>query len=364
MFEHLRAEREAARAAVAQQIAAVVAQRDLAVNRVQEVAARVPPFEDALAQAVAGTNGPNAALADAEAVVAQRAAQREGRQAQRTAAGDAVARHEQEEPPDELDDRGKPTIERRLWAREHLRLQRAVVTAQQALDEAQAAWGAAQSVRDARAQEAAVAGGVVMVAQRRLGAARQDVAWAEQVVEGLDRAVAVLEQQVGDVDAGIGALDARAARLTADPLNRADLQLAADAELAAVLDYRRQRRALLDRRAAARAQRAAQLAAADATADGLAGLRAEILAWPDAGRYPELGGVAAILGDIVDSSRARRGTPPDGRDDDIEAVTARLSGLAQVLAGIVGRVTAERDAAQQQVDAVAAQLRAHQEAAP
>ena len=156
----------------------------------------------------------------------------------------------------------------------------------------------------------------------------------------------------------------RASRLTADPLNRADLQLAADAELAAVLDYRRQRRALLDRRAAARAQRAAQLAAADATADGLAGLRAEILALPDAGRYPELGGVAAILGDIVDSSRARRRTPPDGRDADIEAVTARLSGLAQVLAGIVGRVTAERDAAQQQVDAVAAQLRAHQEAAP
>jgi hypothetical protein len=364
VFDHLRADREAAKGALIGQVTDVTTQRGQAQDQVVALAGRVPAFEAALAQAVAMAGGPNSALADAQAVVGQRAAERDSRQSHRDAATEAVRQHEQDEPPDGPDPNGKPNQEHRAWAQELGRLRKAVTTSIARLHEAQAQLDAAVAVRDARAQDAASAAAVVAQAQSRLDAARQDVGRAAQIVEGLDRVVAVLQQQVGAADTGIAALDARAARLVADPLDRADLQVAADAELAAALDYRRQRFGLLQRRAAARAARAAQLAAADATADSLAGLPAEILGWPDLGRFAELSTVAAVLADLVATSRARRSIPPDGRDDDLAAVTARLAGLARLLAGVVGRAASERDAAQKRVDDLGAQLRAHQLAVP
>ncbi|MFI7602522.1 hypothetical protein [Actinoplanes sp. NPDC049681] len=361
MFDNLRNDALAGRGAAQDELDRTGALRDLEQAHADELAAVVPPLEAQLAATVAATAGPDAAVAEARATVAARTAERDASQAAWDASAAALRQHENNEP-EVLGPNGKPSPEHMAWLRELRQLRNRLAAAGQRLQTAQAALDQANQVLTVRSQEAAAAAGAVAEAQRRLEAARADVARAEQVVEGLDRALDTLRQNVARADAGLAALDAREARLLAEPLDRTDLQSAADDELTAYLGLRRGRRVQLDRRLAARTARAAVLTASDATAEELAVVHDDIRSWPELGNVPGLAAAAGLLADIIARSRAQRATPPDSRDDDLAAVTAHLTAVVQILADTVAKADAQRDAARARLDALTAQLREHQAA--
>lgn len=189
--------------------------------------------------------------------------------------------------------------------------------AQAALGAASAAANAANAARDAAQHARDTAAAALAAAQARipvLTSARDQSAQTETTLT-----------------AQLGALDQRAARLLADPLNRPDVQQAADSELSSLLALRGQRLDLYRQRFTAANQRAAALTSQDGTADRLQTLASLIRAWPDVGRYPQLTGVLSAIDGIVSASQSQRQRPAHNRTDDLAGAQATLSAqLAQL----------------------------------
>ncbi len=222
--------------------------------------------------------------------------------------------------------------------------QQAYVATARPLADAQAAVGPVQNA--ANAADAALQNALAATAaaqQRRdqeQGAADAQQQQAAQLAAQRDQA----QHAVDEVSAQIGPLDTRAARILAEPLNRPDLEQAADAELAALSDLRGERAGLYAQRAGAIADRVAALEAQDQTADQLAQLISVLTSWNDGvaqGHYNTVTPIITSLEGVVDASRAQRATPdPRARTDDLAAaqqtLTTSLAGLQAVLAQAQG----------------------------
>ena len=151
-----------------------------------------------------------------------------------------------------------------------------------------------------------------------------------------------LQRAEAAINAQITGLDARAARILAQPLNRSDLEQAADAEVAALLALRARRHDLFVQRAAAVEQRGAVLRGHDGVADRLDTLAAALRSWSEAPSHPEVGAVATALEGIVNASRTQRQNAPQSRSDDLSAAQAILSGQLGQLTALAQQASADQ----------------------
>jgi chromosome segregation ATPase len=235
-----------------------------------------------------------------------------------------------------------------------LNAERRVQQAQQAynataqpLADAQAAVGPAQNAATAANAALQNAQAATAAAQQRRDGAQSAVDAQQQQVSQLTAQRDQAQQAIGQVSAQIASLDARAARILAEPLNRPDLEQAADAELAALSDLRGERAGLYAQRAGAIADRVAALETQDQAADQLAQLISVLTSWNDGiarGHYNTVTAIITSLEGIVDASRAQRATPdPRARTDDLTAaqqtLASSLAGLQAVLARARGEQT-------------------------
>ena len=363
MFEHLRTDLTAQLARAQDAVKRAVVARDQAQQQLDARIADLPARAAALASAQAGAQSAAAALAAAQAVVTQRsdacdAAQR-GVEAAETKLDDLAGKEPDEELPN-----GKPNPAHAAWVRAVQQAQIRASSASTTLAAANQALAQAASGRDTAAAAAGAAANAVSAAQAQLVAANAAVTAAQQRLAA-ESATIVEDQHAADaIDAEIGGLNARAARLLAEPLDRGDLEAAADAELAGLLAARRHRHELWTTRAQQRAVRASVLAAQDATVDDAHTVRDAIASWPDAPRYPALANVTSALDSVIIASAAQRSTPPASRTDDLALAADVLSAQVAAVQAVAQQAAAERDAASTQLAQAAAALAQHQRRAP
>ena len=360
MFEHKRLAIEQRLAAANLAVEQAITARDAAQADSDRLAGQLPSLQAAVDQARADAGPANAALAAAQQVVGQRQAERDNAAAARDAVQRALTDHLKAEPLESLG-RDKPNPAWATWNRKRGQLEEKVDAATATLGRAGQALAQAEQARDGAATTASLAAAAVAAAQSRLDGARAALAAAQQRVADLTAAIDRPQQAAAVLAALAESLTARAARILAEPLDRQDLERAADLELADALMVRRQRHQLLGRRATVAAARAALLADHDRVVDDLAGLRAEIAAWPDAGRWPSLAGLVTAVDALVAESTRQRARHPGERDDDLRGAAAGLAGQLAVLEAVLAQAVAERDSAQATLVRVAADLAKHQE---
>jgi chromosome segregation ATPase len=360
MFERKRLAIEQRLAAANLAVEQAISARDAAQADSDRLAGQLPSFQTAVDQARAGAEPANAALAAAQQVVVQRQAERDNAAAARDAASRALAGHLNDEPPETLA-RDKPNPAYAAWNRKRRQLEEKVDAATATLEQAGQVLAQAEQARDGAAAAASLAAAAVTAAQSQLDGTRAALAAAQQRAADLTAAID-RPQQAAEALAGLAeSLTARVARILAEPLDRQDLERAADLELADALAVRRQRHQLLGRRAGVAAARAALLAEHDRVVDDLTGLRAEIAAWPDVGRWPPLGGLVAAVDALVTEPTQQRARPARERDDDLRGAATGLASQLTVLQAVLTQAAAERDNAQATLAQVAADLAKHQE---
>ena len=339
MFEHLRQHLEA-QLAQAQSVltqaqsalSAADAQLTTLETQLSDASSALATAQAAQAQAQSAANSANSALAAANGLFAQRATARNAAAAVLDDAKAELADIIREFP------HGGPLL---------LAAERKVQQAQQAynataqpLAAAQAAVGSAQTTANAANAALQNAQAATAAAQQRRDQGQSAVASEEQTVAQLTAQRDQAQHAVDAVSAQIAPLDARAARILAEPLNRPDLEQAADAELAALSGLRQQRAGFYAQRAAAITDRVVTLEAQDQIADQLAQLIGALTSWNAGiaqGHYPAVTPIIASLQGVVDASHAQRTAPhPSARTDDLaaaeQALTTSLAGLHAVLA--------------------------------
>jgi hypothetical protein len=357
MFEHLRASlnrRLATDRTAAQQ---AVAERDALAASLAQQQATLPQLQSSAAAAQSTLDTRNRDVADAQAVLAQRTSDRQAAQAALDARNRALDDHEQDEPPFHLPGQSGPNPEWVAWNAEEQRLIRLRDQAQDAVDAATSALRQAQQNRDAAVASAAAATDALNRANAAVTAAVAGIADTQQRLVAAAATVTGTQQLVAADQAQLAALADREAALTAQPLDRTAVGVAADAELAEVLSAWQRRHDLLGQRVAAHEARAALLVAHDGIVDDLATLRAEIAAWPDQARWPGLTSVLGALDGAVSADAVQRARPPDERTDDLPGLRDLLAGQVAAVQAVVGQATNERDQDRAALDEVAGQLR-------
>lgn len=363
MFGHLRAHlQEQITAAHTSAEQASTARTQAQTDR-DQLAERLPPLQDALAQAQATAQEATAALTAAQAVVDQRRQARDDAQAALVNARRALADHAANEP-ERFDERHHLNPEWVEWKERRDELSASVQHAQAALEDANTLLAQAQQARDAAAERANQAAAAATAAQEQLDAATERVAEAQRRVDAATAAINDAEQAAARLGEQLSKLDARAARVLAEPLDRTDLEHAADAELADLLGRRHERHELFMQRASLNTDRAAVLAAHDQTADAVQLLQRSIGSWPDSGRYPALAGVADALGQVATASMTQRARPPAQRTDDLPAVQAILVEQLGALRAALQQAIVERQFAAAAVAQAAQAMAEHEKAEP
>jgi hypothetical protein len=328
VYEHIRRQLQdrmaAAQGAVTQAEAAVAAAQ-----------AAVEQATRSVAEAEAGVAGAQSVLDGANGAAAPPVLALDAARARREEAANELARWLDEEPDNELLD-GKPNPRWVAWNRKRAQLARAVDTAAAEIVPAERDVASAVAARDA----AAVA---LAQAQTGVGEARARLRDAEGRLLRASAQLVAAQAALGPMAAAIAELDARAARILAEPFDADAVDRIAEEDLAAAVARRRARQTHYQQRVALAQQRAVTLAAHDQTADELAAVAETIRSWPEAGRYPDLAGIAAGLDGIANESRAQRALPPGARSDDLRPTAAVLGDAVQRLRAILPGATAERD---------------------
>jgi hypothetical protein len=333
-------------------------------ERVREVLQRlVDNARAAVAALVAVRDAADAAVAARQADLAQQTSQVAAADAQVTAAAqqqqaaqsvldarNAAAAHARDaldtaerrlgehldNEPDRTLPNGHPNPAWGTWNQQRIQLAKAV-------DDATTALTGAAAAAVAAAQGVATAAAGVAAAQAAAAQARQRVDAAQAAVLAAQAELATAEagitQAQADADAAaarVEALAGRAARLVAEPLDRPDLERAADAELADLLATLTRRHATLARRAAAVTARATVCGSVDTTVDELSVLGADAVAVHQAAGWPSLVPLAAAIDAAVSANAAQRTRPAVDRRDDLAGLhtdlTARLQGVLADLA--------------------------------
>lgn len=361
MFEHVRAAwtadmTQAQTAVAAATTAHATAQADLA-TRQAALAARKADV-DATAATLATRN---AALATAQALVDIRTAERQAAQAVVDQSQAALVAHLEDEPPETVE-RDKPNPAWGVWDRKREQLAEKLSQAESARDTTVAPQTAAQQSRDTAAAAAGAATTALGQARGTLAVAQADVAAATQRVVAAQATVLARQDAAAAVASRLAGLDARAAALLDEPLDRAALERAADAELADLHAAWARRHDLLAARGAAEAELAAVLAAHDQTMDELVVLRASIASSPHAGHWPAVAGTIPAIDAVLATNHLQRGRPALERADDLSAARQRLAELVVTLETVKARE--ERDAAQLALDQAVAALSNHQKTGP
>lgn len=335
MFEHVREVLQRlvdqARAAVA----AVVAVRDAAdaavAARQADLAQQTSQVAAADAQVTAAGQQQQAAQSVLEA---RNAAAAQARDALDTAER-RLGEHLDDEPDRSLPN-GHPNPAWTAWSLKRGQLAKAVDDATTAVAGADAAAAAAvQGVATAAAGLAAAQAAAAQ-ARQRVDAAQAALLAAQAELATAKAGITPARAEVDAASARVEALAGRAARLVAEPLDRPDLERAADAELADLLATLARRHATLARRAAAVTARATVCESVDATVDELSVLGVDAAAVHQAAGWPSLIPLSAVIDAAVSANAAQRTRPAVDRRDDLAGLhtelTARLTGVPQDLA--------------------------------
>ena len=363
MFENHRADLQAQINAGLGLVQAAIAAEVQAQSGVDSATAAIPPLQDALNQAQTVADQSAAALAGPQDTLDQ------AQQAQVTAdntakqAKGAVIQHLDTEPDRFLGDRNHPNPEWRQWNAEHQKLIEASKAAVKVLDDAKAAVAAATGPRDAAQQAATQTAAArdrvrnqLNVANAALSTAKSNVAAAHQsVLDAQDQH----SRETSSLQEAIAKLKARGDRIVAIPLNRADLELAADAELGETQLIENLIQSHYSGRAVAAASRAAALAAHDRTIDQVQTLRLAITATPDLGGDPVMQQMVAALAPIVADSMAQRARPAADRTDRMDTARDVLTAEISNLQTVISQLTRERDLKFMALTEAADTLRAH-----
>jgi chromosome segregation ATPase len=344
VFDHVRTDLQNQLSDAQVSLQQATATRDAAQSDADLLAGQLQLLQEALTQAQTNAQNANSALASAQAIVEQRQQTCVSAQSARDAAQNNLSEYKDREPENPLPN-GHPNPAWLAWKKEVQRLETVLAAAQSALDTANAALAQAQQGPDAAASAAAAARAAVTTAQNQLSSVTTGVATAQQRVAAASAALNDAQRIAALLSAQISGLDARAARILAGPLDRADLEQAADAELADLLDHRHHRHDLLTHRVDLVTDRATVLVAQDATVDGVGTLRAAIGAWTDTGRYSTLAGVAAALDAIVIASQTQRAQPAAQRTDDLPRTRTILATQLDSLQAALRQASAERETA-------------------
>jgi chromosome segregation ATPase len=362
MFERLRA--VLGRGVTAAQAGVVAAQaaRDAAVAEVAPRQALLPALQDDVTAAAAGVDAATAQVGPLQAVVDQRMADSQQAQTALAAAQQRLADHEANEPADEINGHVNPAWVK--WKKRRDELQRAVDNAAAAADAALVALGQAQQALAAAAAQVAAAQATLGQARDRLAGGEAAVVAAQEAVTAAEQGIVQAQDAVVAAQARVDGLDARAARLVAEPLDRTDLETAADAELADQRAALAHRHDAMTRRAAAVEARRQEQGVLDVTVDALAELRRVVLASPQVGRRPSLPALAAAIQAAVDANRAQRGRPVRDRADDVAALHDVLAARLADLRADLAAASADRAAAAIALRQAAHDLALHQRGSP
>ena len=268
------------------------------------------------------------------------------------------------EEPDNPLANGKPNPRYPGWARQLALARQALTSAQAAVNAATAAVGQAVQQRDAAAGAAASAAAGVGAAQNQLAARLASVDAAGTAVTAAQAAESLAQQQIEAAQAAVTALDIRAARLLAEPLDRADLEAAADAEYAELADRRADRYSLMSNRATRSGDRGALLATNDVAVAGLIPARDAIAGWADAGRFGTLASARASIDGILAAAQVQQGRPATERTDDLGSAQTALAQAVAFVQAAINQATAERNQAQNTLTSAANALAEHQSEQP
>jgi chromosome segregation ATPase len=355
--EHLLAELAGAHTAAEQASAA----RDQAQAEHDQLVEQLPPLQDGLSQAQASAQQAHDQLAAAQAIVDQRRQARDDAQAALANPRQALADHEANEP-ERFDERHHLNPEWLDWQERRDELIGAVRDAQAALDNANNLLAQAQQARDGAAEHATQATAAATAAQEQLDAATERVTTAQRRVDAATAAINDAEQAAAGLGEQLSKLDARTARILAEPLDRTDLEHAADAELADLLAALTHQHATLARRAAAVTARTAVLESADHTVEELAALGRDIAALQQKTvGWPSFVPLLAAIDEAVRANAAQRGQPPVDRHDDLAGLhTVLMVRFADVLEDIAAAKAARDRAADARTRAAQA-LASHQQ---
>lgn len=361
MFEHVRAmwivDLAQAQAAVTASTTALdLAQADLASPQAT-LAARQADVH--AASAVLAER--NAALAGAQALVDIRTAERQTAQMSVNQAQAALDAHLDNEPPETVG-LDKPNPKWGLWNRKLGSLAEKVSQAEHARNDKVAPQTAAEQARDRAAADTAAASTDLGRARSALAGAETDVAAAHQRVAAEQTTMATRQDDVTAIASLIEGLPARAAALLAEPLERAVLERAADAELADLHAAWARRHDLLAARGAAEAELASVLAAHDQTMDELAGLRTSIANSPHAGHWPAVAGTIPVMDALLQANHLQRGRPTLQRADDVTAARLHLAELVAAFDTV--KAQQERNVAHVALNEAGAALSEHQKRGP
>ena len=363
MFDQLRVQLPteiSATQAAAEQARAAREQAQAQLDRLVE---ELAPLQDALTQAQARTQEADTALASARAAADQRRQDRDGAQAALDHARQALTDHMGDEPERFLPN-GHLNPEWTEWREVRDQLRKAVADRQVALNQANTALTEAEQTLAAAADSATRAAAAVAAAQAPVDETTAKVAAVQERAEAAAAAIDDATRRAAQLAEQLGGLDARAARILAEPLDRADLEQAADAELADLLARRHERQRLLTRRATLAGDRAALLTAQDRTIDGVQALAQQISGWADRGRYPPLAGIVAALDALAAASRSQRARPASQRTDDLPTDRLVLVAQLEALQAVLQQAGNERDQAAAAVATAAQVLAEHEKAQP
>jgi hypothetical protein len=363
VFEHVRTNLQAQIVTAQTGVQQALAAQNTAAQAVDQQTRLIAPLQQAVLQAQSTLQQASANRDAAQATVDQCQQNRDAAQAARDQAAAAITAHLDDEP-DETTGTGKPNPAYGAWVQEQKQLQTALNQAQAALNTSNSALVSAQHNRDAASNGVATATHGVVNAQHQVDLANADLGVKQRAYAAAQAAVGAAQQVVANLNAQGSALDARAARLLATPLNRADLEQAADAELDDLLARLGRRHDLLVARDNLYSDRVATLTVQDTTVDAADALRREIGGWSEMTRYPSLGSTTTSLNSAVTDSRAQRVRPPRQRADDLAVATSQLGAALAALLTAVQQATAECDTAAAALTQAAQDLANHEQAQP
>lgn len=363
MFDHLRQDQTADLTAAHNALAAAQQSLQPLRDQISVHQARQSTAQSALDAAAATAQQANATYDAAQSLVNQR-------QTARANAATAVASATQnladilDSEPDSPLPNGKPNPAIAGWRARVTRATAQVHAAQTSLDQADASLGQANQARAAAANVATTAAAAVTVSQATVISETQGLQSAHTALATAESSLAGLQQAVDARSAQLADLDARGARLVAQPLNRPDLEAAAETEIAALSAQRQHRHNLLVHRANRVADQASLLASEDQDIAALVPIRDAIAGWPDAGRFAALGTATAALDAVITAAHVQQGRPTTQRTDDLGAARTGVAHALSALNVAIAEATAARDQRSAALDAAAAALATNQQVQP
>jgi hypothetical protein len=335
----------------AQGVVATATNNLAAANNVLSVArAAVPPAQSNLSAAQASAAQAAQAAANAQAAVTAWEQQMPEPYLDTFAVGAPVERPAGTAPDRQLPGGGypRPNPEYATWLKQYNILIAARNAANTALANANATVATAQTALNNANQQVASAQNAVVARTQELSSANAQLNQAQLAEQAAASSVSTVQAQ-------IAALDARAARVVAEPLDRAGITALAEEEQAEISRLRAVRATARANRQAAVTSRSALLAGHDASVAALVPLSTALRGWVDA-TYPDPPNVAAMLDTAIGTASGQAASYP--RNDDLAGITAQVQAALARLQTTVDTAVRDRDAKYQTLqaarDAVAA----------